>query len=393
MGTAIKDQEEMYQELSAMIDPISDYEDRLNAMRRFRNIEMLRIGIRDINGDLTPKDTSTQITYLADTCLQKAFEMAYKYLKEKYGVPSFTENSETDNEASFAILGLGKLGGKELIYGSDLDIIFIYSDSGETRPLSKSKGCKTITNHEFFAKLAQKIIAIISLMTSEGFVFKLDARLRPSGSSGPLVTSLSAFELYQRERAQVWEKQALLRARFCAGNRYFGEELIVLTQALIYDKPLLKDDEIEIDRLRMRMEKEFGKETDELIDIKFGEGGLVDIEFIAQLLQLRHAKEWVVIGGANTLSALEALKEQKSLSPEDYHFLIDAYSFYRLIENRLRIVEDRSGSKLSFDDSKIESFSKGLGFNNLKHFIEEYRRRSKGVRKIYKKIISLPSLP
>ncbi len=389
MGTAIKERKTLYQELSSMIDSTSDYEERLNVMRRFRNIEMLRIGMRDISGDLTPKEVSAQITYLADTCLQKAFEMAHKDLKGKYGVPSFTDNSEANNEASFAILGLGKLGGEELIYGSDLDIIFIYSDSGETRPLSKSNKCKTITNHEFFAKLAQKIIATISLMTSEGFVFKLDARLRPSGSSGPLVTSLAAFELYQRERAQIWEKQALLRARFCAGNHNFGEKLIVRTQALIYDKPLLKKDESEINRLRMRMEKELGKETAETIDIKLGAGSLVDIEFIVQLLQLRHAKEWVVIGGANTLSALEALKEEKSLSPEDYHFLTEAYTFYRLIENRLRIVEDRGGSKLSLGDTKIESFSKGLGFKNATGFIGEYKKKSKEVRKIYKRIFSL----
>ena len=232
-----------------------------------------------------------------------------------------------NKEASFAILGLGKLGGIELLYGSDLDIIFIYSDRGETRPLSKKKEVKTITNLEFFAKLAQKIISIISLMTPEGFVFKLDARLRPSGSSGPLVTSLAAFERYHREKAQVWEKQALLKARFCTGDRDFGEKIIVLTQDLIYDKPLLKDDEVEISRLRMRMGKRaLEKETDEMIDIKFGKGGLVDIEFIAQLLQLRHMKEWVVVRGTNTLSVLKALQEENSINPEDYHFLTKAYS-------------------------------------------------------------------
>ncbi|MEE8423705.1 MAG: bifunctional [glutamate--ammonia ligase]-adenylyl-L-tyrosine phosphorylase/[glutamate--ammonia-ligase] adenylyltransferase, partial [Thermodesulfobacteriota bacterium] len=229
MGTTIKEEKTMYQELSSMIDPVSDYEDRLDAMRRFRNMEMLRIGIRDIAGDLTPKDVSAQITYLADACLQKAFEMAFHALRVTYGVPTVENSQGINKEASFAILGLGKLGGMELLYGSDLDIIFIYSDSGETRSLSKKKGIKTIFNLEFFAKLAQKIISIISLMTSEGFVFKLDARLRPSGSSGPLVTSLAAFERYHREKAQVWEKQALLKARFCTGDRDFGEKIIVLT--------------------------------------------------------------------------------------------------------------------------------------------------------------------
>jgi glutamate-ammonia-ligase adenylyltransferase len=388
MGTAIKEKEEMYKELSALIDPVTDYEAMLNVMRRFRNIEMLRIGIRDINGDLSPEDVSDQISCLADTCLQKACEIALEELKGKFGLPT-VEYKKSTKEASFAILGLGKLGGKELIYGSDLDIVFIYSDSGETKPRSRLKKGKSITNLEFFAKLAQKIMSIISLMTSEGFVFKLDTRLRPSGSSGPLVTSLAAFELYHREKAQVWEKQALLKARFCAGDSEFGERVIVLTQELIYDKAFTKDDEKEINRLRTRMEKELGKETDEIIDIKFGVGGIVDIEFITQLLQLRHSKEWVVVGGANTLRALAALKEEAALSSEDCHFLTEAYSFYRSIENRLRIVEDRGGNKLFLSDPGLERFCKGIGFPTLEEFLGDYRRRAKGVRKIYEKFFSL----
>ncbi|MFQ5901413.1 MAG: bifunctional [glutamate--ammonia ligase]-adenylyl-L-tyrosine phosphorylase/[glutamate--ammonia-ligase] adenylyltransferase, partial [Thermodesulfobacteriota bacterium] len=384
-GGLLEGKDAVYKTLSGMVDQVSDYEDRLDALRRFRNIEILEVGIMDILGDIDSARVSDHITDLADASLQKAYYMAREELTKRFGAPSYRDKDGNCMQASFSILGLGKLGGRELIYGSDLDIIFVYSHSGETM----GRETRVISNHEFFARLAQRIISIISLITPEGFVFKMDTRLRPSGSSGPLVTSFEAFEKYHREKAAVWERQALLKMRSSAGDRGFGEDVVSLAQELIYCKPLLMEDEQEIHRLRMRMERELGKETDNRIDIKFGEGGLVDIEFLVQFLQLRHGNEMGGVRGANTLKVLDGLKEARLIVTEDYHLLKDAYSFYRLIENRLRIVEDRASSEVIFSDPGLERLYKGLGFKDSEGFVKKYMQQRKEVRETYKRIFGL----
>ena len=293
----------------------------------------------------------------------------------------FSGQEGEGKRASFTIIGLGKLGGEELLYGSDLDIIFVYSHSGETT------GGKAITNHEFFTRLAQRIISIMSLVTAEGYVFRVDTRLRPSGTSGPVVTSLDAFRYYHRDKAAIWERQALLKARFSAGDAIFGREVLSLAMALIFDKPLKAGDIEEIHRLRMRMERELGQESEERFDIKFGRGGLVDIEFIVQLHQLRYGRDKKGIMGSNTLKVLKALKKVGLMSEGDAHFLIETYRFYRGIENRLRIVEDRGNSEIILTDPHLSSISRGIGYHTAEEFIRAYRTKAEKVRSIYNKTV------
>ena len=379
MGRAIKTREEMEGELEAALEGEGDYEEVLNAMRRYRNTEILRIGVNDIKGRIGPEDVSLQITSLADLCLQKAFEIAWKDLTLRYGEPLTGDGKG----ASFAILGMGKLGGTELIYGSDLDVIFVYSREGET------KGPKVISGHEFFAKLAQRIISIISINTSEGYLFKVDTRLRPSGSAGPIVTSLKAFTLYHEERAQVWERQALLKVRFAAGHRAFGREAVGLARELILQRPLTREDELEINRLRMRMERELAGEDEERLDIKLGTGGMVDIEFTVQLLQLRHGRERRHLLEPNTLKALGIIEGEGLLDPGRCSTLREAYRFFRRVENRLRIVEDRGESVVSFNDPDLPRLVRALGYRDGRTFFRECRARKEAVREVYREVFGL----
>lgn len=379
MGRGVKTQGEMEGELGKILEKEEDYEETLNAMRRYRNTEILRIGVNDIKGRIGPEEVSLQITSLADLFLEKAFKLAWKELTLKYGDPL----SEDGEVLSFAILGMGKLGGMELIYGSDLDIIFVYSEGGET------KGPKVITGHEFFAKLAQRIISILTITTSEGYLFKVDTRLRPSGSAGPIVTSLAAFRLYHEEKAWLWERQALLKARFCAGHRSFGKRVIDLARRLIHLKPLEREDELEINRLRMRMEKELAKEREDRMDIKLGMGGIVDIEFTVQLLQLKHGKERKAIMEPNTMKALSAIEREGFLDPSSCYTLREAYYFYRRVENRLRIVEDRGESVILLNDPRLACLARGLGYKDTVSFIKDCRIRREAVRKIYREVFRI----
>lgn len=381
LNRPFKDKEELLNELSMILGAATDYEAQLDCMRIFRNSEILRIGINDIFGEIEPEAVSKQITYLADVCLIKAYELAFIELEKRFGIPG--------GSAKFAILALGKMGGCELTYSSDIDIVFVYSQSGET------SGPKAISNHEFFAKLAQRIIASLSIATKEGFVFKVDVRLRPSGSSGPLVVSEDAFIRYQKEAAQMWEKQAMIKARFAAGNVKFGRRLLNALQRHIYAAPPSDKEMKELYSIRKRMEIEIAKEGFGRYNIKHGKGGIVDVEFAVQVLQLKAGREIPSVRESNTLGAIEKLKDARIISKSDYTILKNAYRFYRLLENRIRIVQNRVEDEIVKGSPELKSLAKRLApfsFNRAdadKKLLGDYVSYTAKVRTLYERIIGI----
>ena len=373
-----KEKKEFLKELSTMLDASADYEASLDAIRRFRNSEILRIGINDIFGNLDPLAVSRQITYLADVCLIKAYELGMAELEKRFGRPG--------SDASFAVLALGKLGGEEIIYSSDLDIIFVYSAAGET------KGPRPISNHEFFAKLGQRIITILSTTTKEGFAFKIDTRLRPSGSAGPLVVSEEAFIRYHKETAQMWEKQAMLKARSVAGDAEFGSKILADMQRYIYATPPGKDDLKELYRIRKRMEIEIAKEDSGKYNIKFGRGGLVDVEFTVQILQLKFGNKKPSIRKQNTTDAIEQLKDANIITEPDYAILRNAYEFYRQIENRMRIVQNRTEGDIIKNSPELSGLARRLGYKGEavgNVLLEDYLAHAGKVRDLYLRTIGI----
>ena len=261
----IKSRDEMGTEVAALLDQADDFEERLDLLRRYRHEEFLRIGLNDIYGKLGQSEITHQLTTLADVLLFFAYSMAKKELT-RHGRPLYLEDG-IHREADLAVIAMGKMGGFELNYHSDLDIIYIYDRQGMT------DGEKPITNHEYFAKLGQKIISILSTQTREGYVYKIDTRLRPSGNAGPLVTSLGSFRTYHADESQVWERQALTKARVVIGRPGFRRELENIITATVYGVSAGDEARKEIRRLRMRMENELAKETKGSYNIKTGRGG------------------------------------------------------------------------------------------------------------------------
>lgn len=369
---------ELVQELSTMLDASADYEAGLDIIRRYRNGEILRVGINDIFGELEPSAVSKQITHLADACLIKAYEIATMELEKRFGSPG--------SKAQFAVLALGKMGGEELIYSSDLDIIFIYSKGGET------SGPKVISNHEFFAKLSQHIITILSIATKEGFAFKIDTRLRPSGSSGPLVISEDAFIRYHKDTAQLWERQAMIKARFAAGDAEFGSRIATEIQKYIYGAPPKHDDLQELYRIRKRMEIEIAKEGSGKYNIKLGRGGLVDVEFATQILQLKFGKELPCLRKQNNDEAIKALRDAAIISEVDYTILNGAYRFYRALENRLRIVHNRTEGEIVTGSPEFLGLAKRLGYTGEEageKLLKDYLNHTNKVRDLYERVIGI----
>ncbi|NVN89064.1 MAG: bifunctional [glutamate--ammonia ligase]-adenylyl-L-tyrosine phosphorylase/[glutamate--ammonia-ligase] adenylyltransferase [Desulfuromonadales bacterium] len=379
-----KTKPEMERELAGMLEQSDDFEEELEVLRRYHNEEVLRIGLNDIHGRVKQTVTTSQLSLLGETCLGAAYRMAVQEL-QRFGRPMFS-CGDGQSEAGLAVIAMGKLGGGELNYHSDLDIIFVYDRQGFTN------GAKQISNHEYFAKLAQKIITILSLQTREGYVYKIDTRLRPSGNAGPLVTSLDSFLDYHRQEAQVWERQALTKARVVLGDASLADHLHTVIEKTVYGSTLGEEGRAEIHRLRMRMEHELARETANSYNIKTGRGGMVDVEFIAQYLQLRHGFRYPEL---RTTSTIEVLSQAGAvgLVPEEFaETLVSGYRFLRKLENRLRIIHDHSVNDLSGSRNYMNKLARRLGYEQtLKNpgvaMISDYEEITGKIRDCFERVL------
>lgn len=401
LATATRTKEEVANELRGTLEETRQgstacYEELLDDLRRFKGREILRIGVNDILEELDIDGVFAQISTLAEVTLDSAIEIATGELSPRYGRPLQEEGGE--GGARFGVIGLGKLGSRELIYGSDLDIIFVYSpgrDNNKEEAETFTSGEKEISVHEYFVKLAQKIISILTLRTKEGIVFPVDMRLRPSGSAGPLVLTDKSLIKYQKERAEIWEAQAMIKARAVAGDRSFANKLVDSLNETIYTRGLSNDELAQMRRIRQRMENEIAKEGPGRYNIKTGRGGVVDIEFLVQALQMRFGAKKLALQTQSTLKALDALLTEGLLSAEDQQGLKEAYSFFSRITVKLRVVHDRAKGDITEGSKELSTLAKRLGYGDKgtkgaepsKAFLDEYIAQSAKVRKTYERVL------
>jgi glutamate-ammonia-ligase adenylyltransferase len=303
-------------------DPEKQRHDLLNCQQA----AVFRVAVADLSGILPLMKVSDRLTEIAELVLQAALEIAWSELTAQYGVPH-CEDQHRSRDVQFAIVAYGKLGGLELGYGSDLDLIFLHDSAGAAQ---NTAGHKSLDNSVFFVRLTRRIINILTSPTSSGNLYEVDTRLRPSGKSGLLVSSLSAFDRYQREDAWTWEHQALLRGRVVAGSESMRSSFDdlkgrVLTRYIHRDT--LKTDVVE---MRERMRQELGEGDVELFDLKQGIGGVTDIEFIVQYLVLRDAVNHPdLMRYSDNIRQLEALANARILPTDDAMTLTNAYREYR----------------------------------------------------------------
>lgn len=383
-ASMIKPREFMNEELSGLLLNAQDFEECLDLLRRYRNEEFLRIGLNDIHGKLGQGSIAEQLTSLAEVCLEAAYSLAKSELA-RFGQPIWHENGNR-HLADLAIIGMGKLGGGELNYHSDLDIIFIYDHQGET------DGQKQISNHEYFAKLAQKLIMILSMQTREGYVYKLDTRLRPSGNAGPLVTSLGSFLQYHRNEAQIWERQALAKARVVLGDVRLASSIGAVIRQSVFGSSITEEGRSEIHRLRMRMENEIARESYGNYNIKTGRGGMVDVEFMVQYIQLRYAHKYHELRTTNTIVVLKEVLLLHIVPENDTETLLSGYKFLRKLENRLRLLHDHSINDLGGDERYLDKLARRLGYDpKLRHpgqaLMKDYAETTEKIRSVYDRIL------
>ena len=298
--------------------PEEDVEQQMEALRQFKQVQLLRIVAADIAGALPLMKVSDHLTWLAEAITEEVVNQAWAQMSERYGVPPEVAVS---GQRGFAVVAYGKLGGIELGYGSDLDLVFLHGGD----PNSYTDGRKPIDSRQFYLRLAQRILHLFSTRTPSGILYEIDMRLRPSGDSGLLVSSLSAYEQYQQQEAWTWEHQALVRAR-----PIYGDDAVVAEFARIRRDVLAKERDLptlarEVREMRQKMRDHLLKAGEGEFDLKQSPGGMVDIEFIAQYLVLAHAcgepdalTRWsdnvrifdeCVMAGVLTLEQAEGLKQ------------------------------------------------------------------------------------
>jgi len=299
-----------------------------------------------MQGLLDPDAVSTELTTVAEVCLRHAGTVAERDVTARTGVARLP--------GRLVVVGMGKLGSEELNYNSDLDLIFVYDEDARAERIPSA--------HEFFSKLAQRLITVLQVPTREGIVYRIDTRLRPSGRSGPLVSSLDGFRQYHATSAQLWERQALIKARPVAGDDELRVQVAAIITAFVYRAPLTPAEIHEIHRLRTRMERELARESNERINIKTGRGGLADIEFLTQMLQLHYGAREPTVRVRRTLAALQALADIGVIPEDDHVLLAEGYRFLRRVENALRLAHDRPVEDLERRHLDLSVVAKRLGF-------------------------------
>lgn len=320
----------LVEELVTEIRALGNYAEILASLRRYKRRETLRIAYGDIVRN-QPVDTVTrQISYLADAIVEAALDFAQRHLHEQYGTPL-----RADGERSrFVVLGLGKLGGVELNYSSDIDLIFLYEQDGQT------DARRTVSNHEYFERLAKEVIRLLTETTELGYAYRVDLRLRPEGARGPLVLSYDNTLAYYDVKGRTWERQAFVKARPIAGDRELGFDLLARLEPWIYRKYLSLSDITGIKSLKRRIEERVEREGGDLRNVKTGHGGIRDIEFVIQFLQLLNGGSLPDVRTGNTLEAMGCLEKAGCLTPDERAKLEDNYSMLRKLEHRLQMMFD-----------------------------------------------------
>ena len=339
----------------------------------------VEVAIADLAGELDTREATRVLSALADQVLESAVEY------EMGG-----------NPCGLAVIAVGKLGGGDIGYGSDLDVLFIYDPAATPEGQHPS---------EHFSRLAQRIIRLIAEPHAVGPGYELDTRLRPSGSQGLLVTSLSSFARYHRVplgdgtdvdrptsswSGAAWERQALLRARVAAGDMGLGADVIRVAHAAAYERGAAPAEEVH--RLRARMEQELAHERADRWDLKTGYGGLLDVEFATQWLQMRHGSD-PRVRTADIVGALHALHDAGYLSRSSFENLRDGYVFLRRLEQRIRIVHRTGSTVLDASAPGLAKLARRMGFQGThaegEALLEEYGEVTEGVRRTYLKVLGV----
>jgi len=341
-------------EAQAAVESTKGIAGQLDALRRYQRWELLRIGACDLLDLFDLPTVTMQLSNLADSLVRVSLSVA-------------AAQSHTASDG-FAVIAMGKLGGRELNYSSDIDLLFI--------AMSDAMG---------YQRLGERLVEALAGITAEGFIYRVDMRLRPWGLAGALVSSLDGYVTYLSQHARLWEKQALLKARAIAGDETVGSEFLRQVEPLLFDA-MGEALRANVHAIKQRTEALLRQRGREWGEVKLGEGSIRDVEFVTQYLQLAHGAKQPAIRSRNTLEALKRLSAYRFLSADEYRVLVDGYIFLRTIEHHLQMMHYQQTHTLPGDAEVLLHLARRLGFQGAeagKQFLDRYEQHRAAIRAVY----------
>jgi glutamate-ammonia-ligase adenylyltransferase len=365
-----RDKRAVQRELARTLRLLKDESSQLDYLRTVKRREMLHIGVRDLLRLCSVEETLAALSSLAETLISMTYWISASALRRENGIP---KNAFT----GFTILGMGKLGGGELNFSSDVDLIYLCQ---RERPQAAS-----MNSDAYFRRLAQKVTAGLNAFTSEGYVYRVDLRLRPEGEAGDLVYTLDGFERYYRSRIATWERLALLKAWPVGGRRSLGRDFLDMARPFVFDAAFNAKALDDVRSMKGKINRRMILRDQRNRNVKLGAGGIREIELITQSLQLRHGTRLPAVCERNTVRALAALCAHSIISQEECDILTRCYLFLRDIENKLQMANDAQTHSLPRDEQELRVVGRTLGYAGADDFERDYRRRTEEVNEIFER--------
>lgn len=363
---------DLQRELIQTLRVIANEQKQLDYLRALKRREMLRIGVRDLLRFSTVEETLTALSVLAESLISAAYWICSSVLRSEHGLP---RNAFRD----FTVFAMGKLGGGELNLSSDVDLIYVYASDLES--------AGQLAASDYYWRLSQKITAALNEFTSEGYVYRVDLRLRPEGKAGDIAYSLDRIERYYQSRLGTWERLALLKAWPAAGSSEVARRFLQMVRAFIYELPFENRALEDVRSMKRKIDQQMTAQQQRNRNVKLGTGGIREIELITQSLQVCHGGRNPEIAERNTMKALRALWGASLLSAEERDALSQAYVFLRDVENKLQMVYDTQTHSLPLLPEELAAHARRLGYADEEQFMTEYRHHTGGVSRIFEAIL------
>ncbi len=368
------------QQMRELLNPVRDEVELFRTLRDLRGQVMLRLIVRDLCALADLNEVTRTTTSLAEETLNFALTHLDAWMQQDYGIPMGSDSREPQE---LLVIGMGKLGGGELNVSSDIDLVFVYPEEGET------SGPRSISNHEYFDRLGRKLSAAIGAITENGYVFRVDMRLRPYGESGPLAMSLAMLENYFITQGREWERYAWIKARVVCGNR--GKELMQLARPFVFRKYLDYAAFNSMRGLHGQVHQEVQR-RDMSENIKLGPGGIREIEFIAQVFQLIRGGRESGLRIRPTCAVLRQLVDLNLLPEQAAGELQDAYVFLRNLEHRLQYLDDDQTQSLPKNEQDRALIAKAMGFAGFDAFLRQLDTHRARVSLHFEQVFAAPQI-
>jgi [glutamine synthetase] adenylyltransferase / [glutamine synthetase]-adenylyl-L-tyrosine phosphorylase len=369
-----------------------DFAGAFARLREFKQSELLRIAARDLARRGTTEEIILELSNVADVCLEAVYQLCWTQLTARLGRPYHLDAEDRWQPTTFCVLGLGKLGGQELNYSSDVDLMFVYTEEGNVFQESPRRGRvvgKAMGNHQFFQRLIEMYVGELTRLTEGGALYRVDLRLRPEGPAGPAARSLPSYETYYAQWGQTWERMMLIKARPVAGDPALAAEFLEMIQPFRFPRSLGEGLFREVTEMKQRIENEVVRVGEMDRNVKLGRGGIREIEFIAQTLQVLNAGRMPFLQTGQTLPALEKLVQYQLLPASDARSLRTAYLFLRDVEHRLQMENNLQTHILPETPSARRRLARLMGSASLKAFENALQSHMREVRGIYDRVLKL----